>query len=367
MTKIKAELEIERIEQIEALESLKEDWNSLLENNETKTVELSYEWQITYWKNFNKNSKLFVLVVKDAGSVVAIAPLRLTYIRKFGIKIRMLEFIAGRESNYQDFIIRNNNSKVLEFILNYLFSNRQLWDILNLIRLPETSTTAHFFLSKLDHNLLHRIVYIEKCIFLKFDKTWEEHNTNLKKARKKIAYRMKRLQKLGEISYFHCLDEEQFRSNLIKLFELHRKRWNNTKTPSHFNDEKYCKFYLEIIPQLLPKRQIDLFVLQLGDSPVALLFSFRFHRSHLIQLVTYDTACSKGAPSMVLHELFVKQANTDGIEVIDFGHYFPYKKYWADRLKNRFNIEIYPKKMMPYCIYFIKSLRDNLRKIISRT
>jgi len=366
MTKINTELEIERIDQVEALEALKEDWNSLLDNNETKTIELSYEWQITYWKNFNRNSELYVLVVRDAGAVVAIAPLRLTFIKKFGIKIRMLEFIASKESNYQDFLIRNNNSEVLKCILNYLISNKHLWDILRLTKLPVSSSTAHFFQNKLDDSSLSRITNIEKCIFLKFDKDWEEYIENLKKSKSKIAYRMKRLRRLGEIDYFHCSNEEQFRSNLITLFELHRKRWNKTKTPSNFNDKRYCNFYLEIIPQLLSKKQIDLFVLQLGGTPIAFLYSFRYKGNYLIQLVTHDTAYSKGAPSLILHELFVKQAFEDGVEMVDFGDYYPYKKYWANLFKDKLNIEIYPKKVLPYTIYFIKPALDSIRRNIFR-
>jgi len=366
MTRIKKELKIEKIDKIEDLEAIKEDWNFILENNETKTVELSYEWQISYWKNFNNNSELFVLVVKDANSIVAIAPLKLTYIRKFGIKVRMLEFIAGNESNYQDFIIRDNNSNILEYISNYLIKKRHLWDVCRLVHLPETSTTVHFFLRQPNRSLLYRICDIQKCIFLKIDNTWEEYDKKFKKARKKIAYRMNKLKRRGEIKYFQCLKEEQFKSNFLKFFELHRIRWNQTRTPSHFNDKRYCKFYLEIIPQLLPKRQICLFVLQLRKIPVAFLYCFLLHRSYIIQLVTYNTAYSNGSPSLVLTELFVKQAFADGIEIIDFGDYFPYKKYWANRFKNKLSIEIYPKRIFPYFIHFFKPLIDNSSNIILR-
>jgi len=366
MTKTKTELGIERATDIEVLERIKDDWNALLENNETKTVELTYEWQTTYWKHFNENSKLFVLIVKEADSIVAVAPLRLTYTKKFGLRVRTLEFIAAKESNYQDFIIGDNKERVLECILNYLISNRKSWDILSLTHIPETSATAHFFLNELDGSLLCRVSSIEKCIFLKLDKTWKEYATN-SKARAKIAYRMKRLQRYGEINCSHCSNEEQFRSNLQAFFELHRKRWNPTITPSQFNDDRCCQFYLEISPQLLPKEQVDLFVLSVEKSPVALLYSFLLGRNCLIQLIAYDVEYSKAAPSLVMHELFVKQAFADGIEVIDFGHYYPYKEYWANHFKNRLNIEVYPKRILPCYVYVltkvIASLRTNLKRI----
>jgi CelD/BcsL family acetyltransferase involved in cellulose biosynthesis len=365
----KTGLEIERIEEIEDLDRIKEDWNALLERNETKTIELTYEWQMTYWRHFNENSELFVLIVKEGASIVAIAPFKLTYTRRLGVTVRSLEFIAARESNYQDFIIRSDNKQILERILDYLTSMQESWDILNLTNIPETSTTAHFLLNGLDRSLLCRIASAEKCVFLKIDKAWEEYAEYSKKTRKHIAYRKRRLQKLrdGEVSYLHCSSQEQLESDLQRLFDLHRKRWNQTKTPSQFNDDRYCKFYLEVVPQLQPKGQIDLFVLRVGDSPVALSLNFLCDRSYLGQLMAYDPEYEKGAPATVMLEMFVKQAFADGIEMIDFGYYHPYKENWANCFKNRLNIEIYPKRVLPCYIYLLTEiltlLRTNLRKI----
>jgi CelD/BcsL family acetyltransferase involved in cellulose biosynthesis len=361
MTEIRTELEIEKIEEVAALERLKGVWNALLEHNETKTTELTYEWQLTYWKYFAKNSKLFVLVVQQAGSVVAIAPLKLTESRKFGVKTRYLEFMAGMESNYQDFLIGNNNDEVLECILNYFITHKNMWDVLRLRHIPESSTTAHFFLNKPDDSLMSRIVGVEKCIFLKLDKTWEAYTAASKKARNKIAYKTRKLQKLGEINCFHCLQEEQLRANLLKFFELHRKQWNITDTPSQFNDDRYCQFYLDVSLQLLPKRQIDLFVLEVEETPVALLYAFLFAGSCTQQLTAYDIEYAKMSPSLIMHEKFMKEIFADSVEIFDFGHYYPYKELWADCFKDRLNIEVYPRRILSYYVNILTKIDDSLR------
>lgn len=366
MAATNSELDIERIHTLEDLEILEEDWNNLLEHNETKTVELTYEWQTTYWKQFHENSELFVLLVRDANSIVAIAPLRLTYTRRFGARIRILEFIAAKESNYEDFIIRGNNRKALECILSYLKSNRKSWDVLSLRHIPETSITAHFLLNNLDGSLLRRIADRAECIFLKINKSWEEYAKGSKKARKKIEYRIRRLRRYGEFDCFHCSTEEQIRSNLLRFFELHHKRWDPTETPSQFNDDRQREFYLEVTPKLLAKGLVDLFVLRLRETPVALIYSFLFGRNRLIQLIAYDTDYSKGAPLQVAHELLVEEAFADGVEVIDFGHYYPYKELWAGCFKNKVSIEIYPKRLLPWCIYALAEIANSLRVNLKR-
>jgi len=358
---------IERIDRVDALEAVREDWNTLLETNETRTVELTYEWQMTHWKHFHADAKLFVLVVREAGSIVAIAPLKLRRTGVPGIGGRRLEFIAAEESNYQDFIIGDRREEILECILDYLASHRMLWDVLSLRHVPETSTTARFLLDRLDSRLLRR-VETDRCILLTLDKTWEEYAASSEKARKKVAYRTRKLERLGgELTYFHCSSEELFQSTLREFFALHRKRWTQTDTPSQFNDSRYCEFYLEVTPQLLPDGHIDLFVLRAGGRPVALLYCLVFGQQYTQQLTAYDPEYARGSPSLVMHEFFVREAFARDVEVFDFGHYYPYKELWADRLKTRMNFEIYPKAAFPYLIYALATvyglLRPSLRQI----
>lgn len=364
----KKSLQIERIAEAADLEKLKEIWNALLERNATRTVELTYEWQMTYWKHFNQNAELFVLVVKADETVIALAPLKLIKTALLGIPIRTLEFIAASESNYQDFIIGENSGAVLATLRDYLKCNN-LWERLKLNHVPEASPTARFFLDSQSIPFLRRIDEIERCTYLEIDGSWEEHVGGLHKKRrkKKMKDRMRALQRYGDMTAYHCANGAQLESDLRSLFALHRKRWNPTETPSQFNDKRYCEFYLEVSPQLQSKGQVDLFVLKADDTPLALLYSFLFGGDCLLQLITYNTDYSKGSPAIMLLETFVKEAFTAGIKTIDKGYYYHYKELWADKIKTRVDIEVYPRKPISYLLYGVKCtlsfLKTNLKKI----
>ena len=364
-----APLQVERIEKFADLEALKETWNTLLRHNSTRTVELTYEWQTTYWKYFHQNTELFVLVVKEAGSVVAIAPLKLTHTTQFGANVRVLEFIAADESNYQDFIAKQNDERILACLLGYLKDNRQLWDMLNLMHIPEQSPTAHFLLNAQDNIPLCRIAKIEKCIFIKVNGIWEEQIQKLSKksTRKKMRKRISRLKKFGELDYACCSNEEELETGLQKFFNFHRKRWNPTNTPSQFNEDRYCDFYSEVSQKLFNKGQANLAILRVGKIPVAMIYFFLYDHAYLLQLGTYDTDYGKGSPAIVLQELIIRQAFADGIRIIDDGYYYPYKELWAHGFKQRLNIEMYPRGLRPYYFYVLHSLkhffRTNLKKI----
>ena len=113
-------LAIEIIEDISFLETIKDDWNALLQKSDTKTIELNWEWQTTYWRHFNENAELFVLIIRESCIIVAIVPLKLTHTKKLGIDVRRLELIAAAESNYQDLIIGKNDADILTCVFDYL-------------------------------------------------------------------------------------------------------------------------------------------------------------------------------------------------------------------------------------------------------
>jgi CelD/BcsL family acetyltransferase involved in cellulose biosynthesis len=358
---------IKRVREIDDLEAIKLDWNALIEKNETKTVELTYEWQMTYWKYFNENAELFVLIVKEAGSILAIAPLKLTSIRVLGIKIRHLEFIAAGTSNYQDFIIGEKSEEVLECILDYLVSLQESWEIFSLRHIPETSTTAHFFLDKLNHYPLCRITGTEKCTFLKIDKSWADYRKSLEKDKHRMARRMRRIEReVGTINLRTSSTEDQFRSDLQELIKLHCKRWNQTDTQSQFIDSRYCRFYLEAGLQLFPKGQLNLFVLEAGETTLAQALCFTMDRCSVGQLIAYDPDYYKFSPVLVLLELYVEESLSNGMDTIDFGTYYPWKELWANHLKERVNLEIYPKRILPSIIYFLTRLYGELRTRLKR-
>jgi CelD/BcsL family acetyltransferase involved in cellulose biosynthesis len=369
MTAAGPELEVERVEGGDALESIRAAWDGLLDRNETRTAELTHAWQLTYWEHLAAESRLFVLVVREAGEIVAIAPLKLSRRGKLGIPIRYLEFIAAGESNYQDFIIGRRHQEVLASILKFLLRHRGQWDVLYLRHVPENSSTARFFLDAaggLDRSVVSTVAGIDRCIFLEMNQTWERYRAGTAKVRNKIASRKRKLQKLGALASFHCSGEQDYRTNLARFFDLHRRRWNGTDTPSQFNDDRQCRFYLEAGLRLLPKKQIDLFMVEMGASPIAGLLTLRYDRRCINQLIAFDPAYAHSSPSFVMHDLFLEELFSNGVREFDFGHYFPYKEAWANSFKNTLDLKVHLGGPVPSYDQMVSTLLQGLRARIRR-
>jgi CelD/BcsL family acetyltransferase involved in cellulose biosynthesis len=364
MVETRPKLEVERVEARDALKSIGAAWDRLLDQNETRMAELTHSWQMTYWDHLADDSQLFLLVVREAGEIVAIAPLKLCKIRKLGIPIRYLEFIAAEESNFQDFIIGRRREEVLLSILEFLMRHRSQWDVLYMRNLPEQATTARFFLDvpgRLDPSVDSNVVGVRRCIYMDIDKTWKQYRENSAKMRNKIASKKRKLQKVGAITYFHCFNGKDFETNLPRFFDLHRRRWNGTDTPSQFHDERHCRFYLEAGLRLLPKKQIDLFMFELDDKPIAGLLTLRYDRGCVQQITAYDPAHAHASPSLVMHEIFVEELFANGMQRFDFGNYYPYKETWANSFKNTLDIKIHLGGLIPRYDHLASTMLQGLR------
>jgi len=350
-------LDIERIQDMSFLETIRDDWNALLQKSGTKTIELSWEWQTTYWRHFNENAELFVLIIREAHIIVAIVPLKLTHTKELGMDVRRLEIIAAAESNYQDLIIGKNDTDILTCVFDYLLKCSASWDILLLYHIPEASKTTDFLRNRLADYPLRKTTTIEQCMFLEIDRTLE----NRRKKTKELALKIRRSERnLGRISLRPSSTPEQFRKDMLVFFDLHRKRWNLTETPSMFNEERYCEFYLEVTRQLNSKNEVELWTLVAGEIQLAQLLSFAFGKSIVIQLQAYDIDYRKYSPTVTLLDLYVDHLISNGTEIMDIGSYNPYKAQWADQVKNRVNFQVYPKRFWPDCMYVLAIVHDAL-------
>lgn len=359
-------LTVERLGNAEALESLGAAWDGLLSRGETRVAEMSHGWHVAYWRHLAARSELFVLVVRDAGEIVGIAPLKRVTVRALGVPVRHLQFIAADQSNYQDFLIRERQEEVLASIVRYLLEHRRGWDVLSLSHLPADSATARFFLEpplRLAASISCSVASRLRCISLEVKETWEQFAGRTPRARSKITSRRRKLQKHGSLSWSHCSSEAEYESRLAQFVDLHRRRWRDTDTPSQFNDDRYVRFYLEAGRRLLPRKQIDLFMLEVGATPVSGLLTLQYDRRLVQQLTAYDPdpQYAPASPSLVMHELFVKELFDRQACVFDFGHYYPYKEAWADSYTSTVDLKIHHGSLIARYDHLAATLHGKLR------
>jgi CelD/BcsL family acetyltransferase involved in cellulose biosynthesis len=325
------------------LPPLRTRWNELAEGGITRTSELTYEWQATFWKYFSAGDEdLFVLVAEEAGRVTGIAPLKLRVVRVNGVLLRCLVFLAASESNYQDIVTDDRSGRVHAAMWRFLRDHRGEWDRLDLENIPSASTTIGTFSPEGTGNALHFVRKRTRCLYLTIDRPWGEYYENRSRAhRDHMRKRMRKLGEAGPVRLWRVQEEPDLRKALDTLFEFHRARWNTTPTPSQFNDERMRSFYRECLDSLGRLDLMGLYVLMAGDVPAAAALVFTMGGTCITQIGSYNPRFEKLGPSVLLKRLFLEELFQQGYRAVDFGTYYDYKRSWADEETEKVSFEIY--------------------------
>jgi CelD/BcsL family acetyltransferase involved in cellulose biosynthesis len=142
--------------------------------------------------------------------------------------------------------------------------------------------------------------------------SWEEFLQSRGRNFRQQARRFPRkLASCGPVSYRLADDAARLDRDLDLLFELHRNRWEGADTPFL----QASAFHREFAAQALAQGWLRLWFLEVGHTPVAALYGFRFAGAESAYQAGRDPAFEGGVPvGFVLLVRAVSEALADGVD-----------------------------------------------------
>jgi CelD/BcsL family acetyltransferase involved in cellulose biosynthesis len=319
---------------LDELETLRGNWNELLESYPLSTTFCTPEWLIPWWRSFARSSRrnskerldqqlLVVGFFSQGSQLVALAPLSLTRIQIApALSLRLLRLMGdgSHDSDNLDLPVRPGFEESFgESLLHYLKNQRNLWDFCELNTMPSQSPGG---------NTLRRLLAREKWIVLENDRpasaivlpaSWEEYLKQLSsKERGKIGLRTRRLEKNYEVRIRKCVEESEIGALLQALYELHGKHWQLRGLPGTLHSPSRRQFYGELAPLLLRRNRLDFWVLELNGKIVAAQFGLRHGTTVFSLQEGFDPDYAADSVGYVLRSQVLKQLIADGIRRYDF-------------------------------------------------
>ena len=325
-------------------EELKEIWKELLQKNEVNEVFLTYEWLTTWWNVYGKDKQLLLLKITDNNEVIGIAPLM--------IENKVIKFIGDPHSDYHDFIICKNKEWTIREIIGHIRKNIK-HKLMNLTNIPDCSST----ISILERNSK---IYFKKilnvCPYIRINSSYEDFKKSMKsKLRKNI--------KRGLELYEDKLGFNIENGDLNKFFDLHKKRWDNTKTPSRFNKEIHKSFF-EGISKL---NFFKLSYLKFEDKTLAFHAGLYYNNKAFSYMPAYDPDYYKMSPGFVLLNLLIKNSFENNLNEFDFGNGAEeYKNRFSEDNRTNYMINVYNDNLVSYLYYLKDKNYENLKKILRK-
>lgn len=298
---------------------MQHEWNELLQNCNSASVFLTWEWLFSWWQTFKKDHQLFIIGVHDAkGTLMGIGPF---FLKKRTGCFRILTFIGGDSSvasDYLDLIInRAADYEIREAILRYLITRRRDWHLIVLPNLISTSPT-YFALKQMseENNMAWSEQLYGICPVLHLPKSYEEFISSLgSRTRRNIRNYDRRLKNNHQIEFTTGHQKPELIQSLLKLHHKRREKLNAYTT---FQHPKFIKFLNDVGRRFHDNGMNRFYAFRRNDRIIALFYFFEFQNELYLYQGGFDNSELPSNISL-MHTLFnasVQDAIVRNIPVI---------------------------------------------------
>ena len=353
---VQAEIRIEAITDYQSFLDLEPVWNEVADAAGLDHPFLEYAWARTWWESFGTGSTLHVLVLRAGDRPIAIAPLILTPIRMWGIKVRRLGFFYNAHVPRADFLIAERPGEVYRAIWAYLSRNR-CWDLLQLCQLPEGCPTLEEMprLAAPAHCRIG-VWASEASPYIPLRPSWGEYFDSLAgKHRSNLRNRLKGLKATGPVEMEAIISAEGLAEGVEAGLRLEAAGWKGEAQTAISCDPAVSKFYSTLAGRAAEHGWIRLHFLQAGPTRVAFDYSLSYKNRLYLLKVGYDPAYARYSPSNLLLALVLQSAFERGLAEYEFlGADEKWKLSWAERVRPHTWLFVFPGTFKGRLLHLIK-------------
>jgi len=235
---------VETISNYQAFLDLEPVWRDVAEAAGCDHPFLEHAWVRTWWESFGAGSTLHILVLRAGKRPIAIAPLMLTPVRMYGVKVLRLGFLYNAHVPCADFLISDRPDEVYRAIWTHLSHNRR-WDVLQLCQLADGGETL---------KEVPRLAAASGCRigvwasdaspYVLLSSSWDAYfNSLAAKHRSNLRNRLKRLKAAGPVELATIASADGLAEALETGFRLEAAAWKGEAETAISCDPAVSRFY----------------------------------------------------------------------------------------------------------------------------
>ena len=362
-------LAVECISHESGFRALEPCWNKLLQQSDSGTVFLTWEWLQTWFKYLSAGQSLHVLRVSSGEETLALAPLLLqprTVDRILGVQ--SVGFLgAGKAgADHLDFLIRRDSEPQTLAALRSYIQDRRL--MLTLANIRQDCAASRWAAQMKDHNWRSFDAKTNICPFVRLTgHSWESYLDSLgSEHRYHVRRKLRSLSRNFDVQLVRVATEEQRRDALALLIEFHNRRWKGLSCA--FNTPSLVSFHDEFTRLALAKDWLRLYVLQLNGRPVAWLYGLRYNDVFYFYQSAFDMeGYGKHSVGLALMALTIKASIEEGVQEFDLlrGEE-QYKFHWANAVRETGQVYLCPQSTIGAVYQGAAQFKLNLGRLARR-
>lgn len=358
---------ITKIEADSSILYLKDAWDAINSQGPDNPT-LSYDWIISLLETHLDKKDVFILILEDAGRVVAIAPFFKTRIKYSGMNLLKLSLLSNLYCCHNDLLLIGNQEKYIQELINYLVKEVN-WDVLEFEDFLENSKSVALLSITAKKMRLPittkpgvRSPYIEI--------TGDSYNLISRRSPKTIGDLKRKENKLantGKLSVITYTPNGNIMKLIDKIYYIEKNSWKESAKTSITTSPKQMKFYELYLTSLIAQEKILIEVMEINNEPIAYSIMLR-HRNKIYLLKnSYIEKYKRYSPGTLLFIKVMENAFEQGIEEYDFtGKAENAKMEWTDKTRQHVDILLYNRKINLYMLFMLKVSAKKILKLTSR-
>ncbi len=344
------QLKIEAIETFSDFCALESEWRQLLDQIPGHTVFQTHEWMRVWWQTVRNNERMLVVIVRDSGKLVGLAPMMLAGRKHLRLTVRDIRFISTLKparsplsfSGSEDFIILPGRESVLPPMLEKLVETAGQWTYLFLQPVPVNSPLLEPLSRFAGNNKFrqYRRVILQNA-FRRIEGTFEEYIQSLSRnMRKNIRRALRQFEEYanGNIKVF--VSPEEVKTAIEHILQIEQGSWK-WKQGIRIDAAENREFYFSIMRDFAPRNWLRVYVLYIGEKPVAYDLNVVYKNTVKTLKGSYREDSARLSPGTVLTYHEIKDFFRQGYGSFDllWGN-LDYKQKWTGQPVPHFRIEI---------------------------
>jgi len=357
-------------------EELREEWNELLAASASAGFFLTHEWLLTWWKHLGGRRRLRLMIVREDGRLLAIAPVAVSPpSARILLPLSRTEFLGTGSvgSDHLDLIVRKGREDdALEELGARLTLDKRM---IHLDQVRDGVSAVSILTSRLrarGWRLAQTAGGL--CPFVELSGlTWDTYLAGLgREHRYAFRRKLKAVSSRFELRFEEIRSEDRRREALPILVELHENRWWRKGESEAFCTPALRAFHDEISRLALERGCLRLQILWLDDRPAAAIYGFVHGGVFSFYQSGFDSAFSDWSVGLVAMGLSIKSALEEGAKEYDLLHGSEkYKFHWAARTRELRRWDMYPPRGRGLACRMIvstsRAARRGARRIVSST
>jgi hypothetical protein len=324
---------VEVVRDVDRFNALAPEWDGLVERWGIDRLFLSHTWFRTWWESFGAGNRLFIVLVRDRGELIGIAPMMHTRASIYGFKVEALQAIFNPHTPRYDFIVARNQDPGIYRAIWKAFAEHGKSDAVVLTQVPDGSESIAQMeqLGKRDGWLAGQWSS-PASPFVRLDGGYESLFGNLRDSvQYNLRKRYDRLSRRGPVDVEFVTGLHDVKNAMGDGLRIEAAAWKGAEGTAINSDPKVAAFYTHLAERQAELGQLRLAFLRVGGKRIAFNYLLQCGTKLYALKIGYDPEYHSYSPGHMLLNLILEGACMAGVQEYDFlGNDDDWKFEWTE-------------------------------------